>query len=184
MYNAPFQGGTENNPIPLISSIVPPIPSPARKNCRLLRPLYSATKALRTLILDTSDTSQHFQFQYIGGVHGKGALCLSVPAGRSGQGRQTKAEIRTKSALPSWTPSSKSSYESFAVGRITDERLDSLLRDYEAEQKTLQASCHRAEERLSAFAGGQYPCGAGFWSWGKEVHGFLRADHAHDQRVY
>ena len=32
----------------------------------------------------------------------------------------------------------KKLYESFAVGRITDERFDSLLADYEAEQKALQ----------------------------------------------
>ena len=46
----------------------------------------------------------------------------------------------------------KKLYESFAVGRITDERFDSLLADYEAEQKTLQASVAEAEEKLSAFA--------------------------------
>ena len=46
----------------------------------------------------------------------------------------------------------KKLYESFAVGRITDERFDSLLADYEAEQKTLQASVADAEEKLSAFA--------------------------------
>ena len=46
----------------------------------------------------------------------------------------------------------KKLYESFAVGRITDERFDSLLADYEAEQKALQASVTEAEERLSAFA--------------------------------
>ena len=39
-----------------------------------------------------------------------------------------------------------------AVGRITDERFDSLLADYEAEQKTLQVSVTEAEEKLSAFA--------------------------------
>ena len=31
----------------------------------------------------------------------------------------------------------KKLYESFAVGRITDERFDSLLADYEAEQKAV-----------------------------------------------
>ena len=46
----------------------------------------------------------------------------------------------------------KKLYESFAVGRITGERFDSLLADYEAEQKTLQASVADAEEKLSAFA--------------------------------
>ena len=46
----------------------------------------------------------------------------------------------------------KKLYESFAIGRITDERFDSLLADYEAEQKALQTSVTEAEERLSAFA--------------------------------
>ena len=46
----------------------------------------------------------------------------------------------------------KKLYESFAVGRITGERFDSLLTDYEAEQKTLQVSVTEAEERLSVFA--------------------------------
>jgi YesN/AraC family two-component response regulator len=46
----------------------------------------------------------------------------------------------------------KKLYESFAVGRITEERFDSLLADYENEQKTLQVSVTEAEEKLSAFA--------------------------------
>jgi predicted RNA-binding Zn-ribbon protein involved in translation (DUF1610 family) len=45
----------------------------------------------------------------------------------------------------------KKLYESFAVGRITDERFDSLLAEYEAEQKELQASVKGDEERLSSF---------------------------------
>lgn len=46
----------------------------------------------------------------------------------------------------------KKLYESFAVGRITDERFDRLLADYEAEQKALQTAVAEAEEKLSAFA--------------------------------
>ena len=45
----------------------------------------------------------------------------------------------------------KKLYESFAIGRITDERFDSLLAEYEAEQKELQASVADAEQRLSSF---------------------------------
>ena len=45
----------------------------------------------------------------------------------------------------------KKLYESFAVGRITDERFDTLLVEYEAEQKELQASVEADEERLSVF---------------------------------
>lgn len=45
----------------------------------------------------------------------------------------------------------KKLYESFAVGRISEERFDSLLPDYEEEQKTLLLAVSEAEERLSAF---------------------------------
>ena len=45
----------------------------------------------------------------------------------------------------------KKLYESFAVGRISDERFDSLLAEYEAEQKSLVASVGDAEQRLSCF---------------------------------
>ncbi len=77
----------------------------------------------------------------------------------------------------------KKLYESFAVGRITGERFDSLLAEYEAEQKTLQASVTEAERKAVRFHRGHRPCGAVSGA-GKEVHGFLRADHAHDQRIY
>ncbi len=78
-------------PIPLISSIVPPIPSPARKNCRLLRPLYHDQGPAYP------DSGHHPHGQHLrnfqsGGVYGKGALCLPVPADGSGQRCQAKAE--------------------------------------------------------------------------------------------
>lgn len=46
----------------------------------------------------------------------------------------------------------KKLYESFAVGRITGERFDSLLAEYEAEQKALTASVSEMETQMSAFA--------------------------------
>ncbi len=45
----------------------------------------------------------------------------------------------------------KKLYEFFAVGRISEERFDSLLSEYEAEQKDLQASVKSDEEQLSSF---------------------------------
>lgn len=45
----------------------------------------------------------------------------------------------------------KKLYESFAVGRITEERFDILIKEYEAEQKTLQASVSEAEVQLASF---------------------------------
>ena len=45
----------------------------------------------------------------------------------------------------------KKLYESFATGRISDERFDTLLAGYEQEQKTLKASIAEAEISLAAF---------------------------------
>lgn len=45
----------------------------------------------------------------------------------------------------------KKLYESFAVGRISEERFDSLLSEYEEEQKFLRTSVSNMEERLSGF---------------------------------
>lgn len=45
----------------------------------------------------------------------------------------------------------KKLYESFAVGRISEERFDSLLAEYEEEQKSLRTSVSEMEERLSGF---------------------------------
>lgn len=45
----------------------------------------------------------------------------------------------------------KKLYESFAIGRITDERFDTLLAEYEAEQKALVTSVLDAESHLSSF---------------------------------
>ncbi|MEE0067105.1 MAG: hypothetical protein UEY11_07825, partial [Evtepia gabavorous] len=45
----------------------------------------------------------------------------------------------------------KKLYESFAVGRISEERFDNLLAEYEKEQKQLLSSVESAEHQLSAF---------------------------------
>ena len=45
----------------------------------------------------------------------------------------------------------KKLYESFAIGKITEERFDTLLADYEMEQKTLQADVAAMEQQLAAF---------------------------------
>ncbi len=51
-------------------------------------------------------------------------------------------------------------YESFSIGRITDERFDTLLAEYEAEQKSLQVSVAEAEQRVSSFEEDSVRCGA------------------------
>ncbi len=45
----------------------------------------------------------------------------------------------------------KKLYESFAVGRISEERFDSLLAEYEVEQKNLSAQIAETEESLTSY---------------------------------
>ena len=110
-----------------------------------------STKALRTLILDTIRTVSTFA------ISNQEAFMEKVRS--ASQFRQAEAAKdarrklnKDKKRIAELDAIIKKLYESFAVGRITDERFDSLLADYEAEQKTLQASVADAEEKLSAFA--------------------------------
>ena len=110
-----------------------------------------STKALRTLILDTIRTVSTFA------ISNQEAFMEKVRS--ASQLQQTEAAkdakrklSKDKKHIAELDTIIKKLYESFAVGRITDERFDSLLADYEAEQKTLQASVADAEEKLSAFA--------------------------------
>ena len=110
-----------------------------------------STKDLRTLILDTIRTVSTFA------ISNQEAFMEKVRS--ASQLRQTEAAkdakrklSKDKKRIAEIDTIIKKLYESFAVGRITDERFDSLLADYEAEQKALQASVTEVEERLSAFA--------------------------------
>ena len=110
-----------------------------------------STKALRTLILDTIRTVSTFaisnQEVFMEKVRSASQLRQAEAA------KDAKRKLsKDKKRITELDTIIKKLYESVAVGRITDERFDSLLADYEAEQKTLQAAVTEAEERLSAFA--------------------------------
>ena len=110
-----------------------------------------STKALRTLILDTIRTVSTFA------ISDRDAFLEKVRS--ASQLRQAEAAKETKRRLnkekkriSELDTIIKKLYESFAVGRITGERFDSLLAEYEAEQKTLTASVSEMETQMSAFA--------------------------------
>ena len=110
-----------------------------------------STTALRTLILDTIRTVSTFaisnQEVFMKKVRSASQLRQAEAA------KDAKRKLsKDKKRITELDTIIKKLYEFFAVGRITDERFDSLLADYEAEQKTLQASVTEVEERLSAFA--------------------------------
>ena len=110
-----------------------------------------STKALRTLILDTIRTVSTFA------ISNQEAFMEKVRS--ASQLQQTEAAkdakrklSKDKKRIAELDTIIKKLYESFAVGRITDERFDSLLAEYEAEQKTLTESVSEMETQMSAFA--------------------------------
>ena len=151
MYNHRSKGGTENNPYPSDFFDCSSYTLARQKRTAACCGHYITTKALRTLILDTIRTVSTFA------ISNQAAFMEKVRS--ASQFRQAEAAKdarrklnKDKKRIAELDTIIKKLYESFAVGRITDERFDSLLADYEAEQKTLQVSVTEAEERLSAFA--------------------------------
>ena len=111
---------------------------------------YITTKALRTLILETIRTASTFaianQDEFMEKVRSASQIRQAEAA------KETKRKLnKDRKRITELDNIIKKLYESFAVGRISDERFDSLLAEYEAEQKSLVASVGDAEQRVSCF---------------------------------
>lgn len=111
---------------------------------------YITTKALRELVLETIRTASAYA------IGNKDEFLEKVRA--TSQIRQQDAAKEAKRKLNRERKRRgeldgiiKKLYESFAIGRISAERFDSLLADYEAEQKALAASIAEAETQLASF---------------------------------
>lgn len=111
---------------------------------------YITTKALRILILNTIKNVSKYA------ISNKDEFMEKVRT--ASQIRQEEAAKDTKRKLKKDSKRVaeldniiKKLYESFAVGRISEERFDILIKEYEAEQKTLQASVSEAENQLAVF---------------------------------
>ena len=111
---------------------------------------YITTKALNTLILETIRAAGTYA------VNNQDEFLENVRA--ASQIRQQDAAKEAKRKLSKDRKRRdeldgiiKKLYESFALGRISEERFDSLLSDYEEEQKALIASVMEAEEHLTSF---------------------------------
>lgn len=109
-----------------------------------------STNAVRTLLLETIRTVSAYA------IANKDEFMEKVRS--ASQLRQAEAVKDTKRRLNKERKRMteldgiiKKLYESFAIGRISDERFDSLLAEYEGEQKALAASVADAEQRLSSF---------------------------------
>ena len=111
---------------------------------------FITTKALNTLILETIRTVSTYaatnQDEFLEKVRAASQI-RQQDAAREVR-RKLKKDRKRRDELDGII---KKLYESFAVGRISEERFDSLLADYEAEQEALNASVIEAEAQLAAF---------------------------------
>ena len=151
MYNHRSKGGTENNPYPSDFFDCSSYTLARQKRTAACCGHYITTKAVRTLILDTIRTVSTFAISNQAAFMEK--VRSASPLRQAEAAKDAKRKLnKDKKRIAELDTIIKKLYESFAVGRITDERFDSLLADYEAEQKALQTSVAEAEEKLSAFA--------------------------------
>ena len=121
-----------------------------QKRYHVCRGHYITTKNLRTLVLDTIRTVSTYaisdQEAFLEKV--RSASQIRQKEAAKDAKRQLNKNRRRVDELDTII---KKLYESFAVGRISEERFDGLLKDYEAEQKELTASVTEAEEQLSSY---------------------------------
>lgn len=150
MYNHRSRGGTKNNPYPSDFFDCSTYTLSRQKRYKACKGHYITTKALWELVLETIRTASTYA------IANKDEFLEKVRA--ASQIRQQDAAKEAKRKLNKDRKRRdeldgiiKKLYESFAVGRISEERFDSLLAEYEAEQKELSASVKDAEANLSSF---------------------------------
>ena len=111
---------------------------------------FITTKALRTLILETIRTVSTYAIsnpeEFFEKV--RAASQIRQQDAAKDARRKLNKDRKRRDELDGII---KKLYESFAVGRISAERFDSLLADYEAEQKELDVSVAEAEARIASF---------------------------------
>lgn len=150
MYNHRSRGGTKNNPYPSDFFDCSAYTLAHQKRTHACRSHYIRTKAVRELILETIRAASAFaisnQEAFIEKVRSASQIRQAEAA------KETKRKLnREKKRIGELDTIIKKLYESFAMGRITDERFDTLLAEYEAEQKSLTASVADAELHLASF---------------------------------
>ena len=149
MYNQRTRG-SESKPYPSDAYECSTYKLAGQKRTAACRSHHISTKALRELILNTIRTVSTYA------ISNQEEFAAKVRAASQIRQKEAAKDTRRKlnkdrKRITELDNIIKKLYESFAVGRITDERFDNLLAEYEAEQKELQASVKAAEEHLSSF---------------------------------
>lgn len=150
MYNHRSRGGTEKNKYPSDFFDCSSYTLAHQKRSSACCGHYITTKALRTLILDTIRTVSTFAISNQDDFMEKMRAASQIRQAETAKDAKRKLNKERK-RISELDTIIKKLYESFAVGRITEERFDSLLAEYEAEQKSLRTSVTEAETRLSSF---------------------------------
>ena len=150
MTNHRSKGGTESSPYPSDFYDCSTYTLAHQKHTHACCGHYIRTKAVRELVLNTIRTVSTFaisnQEEFAEKVRAASQIKQKEAA------KETKRRLnKDKKRISELDNIIKKLYESFAIGRITDERFDTLLAEYEAEQKSLQASVAEAEQRVSSF---------------------------------
>lgn len=150
MTNHRSRGGTENNPYPSDFYDCSSYTLAHQKRTHACSGHYIRTKALRELILETVRTASTYAIanpdEFMEKVRSASQIRQAEVA------KDTKRKLsKDRKRIAELDNIIKKLYESFAVGRISDERFDSLLAEYETEQQGLAASVSEAEQRLFCF---------------------------------
>ena len=149
MYNQRTRG-SDSKPYPSDAYECSTYKLAGQKRSAACRNHHISTKALQELILNTIRTISTYaisnQEEFAEKVRAASQIKQKEAA------KETKRKLnKDKKRIAELDNIIKKLYESFAIGRITDERFDTLLAEYEAEQKELQASVAEAEQRVSSF---------------------------------
>lgn len=149
MTNHRSKGGTENNPYPSDFYDCSTYTLAHQKRTHACSGHYIRTKAVRELVLETIRTASTFaianQDEFMKKVRSASQIRQAEVA------KDTKRKLnKDRKRIAELDTIIKKLYESFAIGRITDERFDTLLAEYEAEQKALVTSVLDAESHLSS----------------------------------
>ena len=149
MYNQRTRG-SDTKPYPSDAYECSTYKLAGQKRSAACRNHHISTKALREIILTTIRTVSTYA------ISNQDEFMEKVRSASQIKQKEAVKEIKRKlnkdkKRIAELDNIIKKLYESFAIGRITDERFDTLLAEYEAEQKTLQASVVEAEQRVSDF---------------------------------
>ena len=151
LYNHRTRAGSKGKPYPTVFFDCSTYTLAAQRHEKGCCSHTITTKAVRKMTLDAirhiSTYAIANQEEFLSKVHAASQLRQDEAA------KQAKRQLnKDRKRIAELDNIIKKLYESYAVGRITDERFDSLMAEYEAEQKSLKESVAATEQNLAVFA--------------------------------